>query len=171
MAVGLALSIGPAVILFFFNESARDEKSEPLISKVRHVRCGHLVPYFILTADIVTGVGSGMTVKFFPLFFKNETGLTPSFVSAISACTYLLMIAMTFVFQKVSDCCGRVQASLLSGACGIPLLVLMARLKTNWTNWMVIVPIYIVRTAVMNSTSGIRKAVMMDFVPKNARGR
>ena len=29
-------------------------------------------------AGLVTALGSGMTVKFFPLFFKNDCGKTPS---------------------------------------------------------------------------------------------
>merc|ERR550539_811902 len=34
-------------------------------------RSALLVPYLLLTAELITAVGAGMTVKFFGLWFKN----------------------------------------------------------------------------------------------------
>jgi hypothetical protein len=39
------------------------------------------IPYVMLMSDITIGLGSGMTIKFFPLFFKNEVELSPSAVN------------------------------------------------------------------------------------------
>ncbi|GAB5355841.1 hypothetical protein AAMO2058_000239700 [Amorphochlora amoebiformis] len=35
------------------------------------------VPYILVMSDVLMGLASGMTVKFFPLFFKNEGKLSP----------------------------------------------------------------------------------------------
>jgi len=39
------------------------------------------IPYVMICSDIIIGLGSGMTIKFFPLFFKNEVLLSPSEVN------------------------------------------------------------------------------------------
>ena len=45
------------------------------------VRSTKHIPWVILASDIIIGLGSGMTIKFFPLFFKNEVELSPSSVN------------------------------------------------------------------------------------------
>ena len=41
------------------------------------------IPYIVFISGLITSLGSGMTVKFFPLFFKDEVGMTPSQVQTI----------------------------------------------------------------------------------------
>jgi len=42
-----------------------------------NLRYARVVPWLICTLDVVSAVGAGMTVKFFPLFFKEDYGLNP----------------------------------------------------------------------------------------------
>ena len=37
----------------------------------------------MITSDIILAVASGMTIKFFPLFFQNEVRLDPVLVNLI----------------------------------------------------------------------------------------
>lgn len=41
------------------------------------------IPYIVFISGLISSLGSGMTVKFFPLFFKDEIGMTPSQVQII----------------------------------------------------------------------------------------
>lgn len=41
------------------------------------------IPYLLFANDVVIGLASGMTVQFFPLFFKNQCGFSPVVVSGI----------------------------------------------------------------------------------------
>jgi hypothetical protein len=41
------------------------------------------IPYIVFISGLISSLGSGMTVKFFPLFFKDEVGMTPSQVQII----------------------------------------------------------------------------------------
>ena len=50
------------------------------------------IPWIILASNTVTGFATGMTVKFFPLFFKNEVCLTPASVNIIYAATPFLQV-------------------------------------------------------------------------------
>ena len=50
------------------------------------------IPYVVLASDVVSGFGSGMTVKFVPLFFKNRVGFTPMATNALYVVSPLLML-------------------------------------------------------------------------------
>lgn len=45
-----------------------------------NMRYARVVPWLICTLDVVTAIGAGMTVKFFPLFFKEDYGLNPGYL-------------------------------------------------------------------------------------------
>lgn len=65
------------------------------------------IPYLLFVGDVLTSVGSGMTVKFFPLFFKNNIGLSPSATQGIYVVLPLLMAGCTVVAQRLSLTVGR----------------------------------------------------------------
>jgi len=173
-AVGLSFRCLTAIIMLFFDDSKTlGRESAAIVENVAtgSVKYGNLVPYIMLTSDIVKALAAGMTVKFFPLFFKNETHLLPSQVNAIIAITAMVQIIFTYLLGRLSKLLGRIQTVLCSAFCGTSLLFLMGLLKSRWAEWKVIVPIYIFRTVFMNSCSGIRKSVLMDFVRKSNRGK
>jgi MFS family permease len=143
--------------------------------------------------DIILGLASGMTIKFFPLFFKNECGLTVSGVQGVYIATYLVMAAFAEVARRAATRVGRTQTILACALCGVSLLVVMAvlgrfdvgwaevrtadgtvrRVETHplWRAWYVIVPVYVARTAIMNCCRGLRKSIVMDYVSKKDRGK
>ena len=63
-------------------------------------------------------------------------------------------------------CTGRAQTVILVKFMGIGLLLLMGLAPQLWTNLAVIIPVYIVRTAVINSAYPLQKSILMDYVPK-----
>jgi len=74
------------------DDDADDEKSseEPCCCECcAGVRA---IPWIILASNTVTGFATGMTVKFFPLFFKNAVCLTPANVNIIYAVTPFLQV-------------------------------------------------------------------------------
>ncbi|KAH8061803.1 major facilitator superfamily-like protein [Aureococcus anophagefferens] len=62
--------------------------------------------YVILASDLVSGFGSGMTVKFVPLFFKNRVGFSPVATNALYVASPLFMMAG-------SRACGRLSREAL----------------------------------------------------------
>jgi len=59
----------------------------------------------------------------------------------------------------------------MSKVLGIALLFGMGFFKESWKDWKVIVPVYIVRTVLMNSTTPLHKSILMDHCVKGSRGR
>jgi hypothetical protein len=44
-----------------------------------------MIPYLLFAGDVISALASGMTIKFFGLWFKNVLGLDP-----VQVCTYFL---------------------------------------------------------------------------------
>jgi len=138
------------------------------------------IPRVLVTSDMISGLASGMTIKFFPLFFKDETNLPPSATNLIFALSPLLMVLFSTIAMKAAKRIGRVQVPLITGSIGISLLVLMWFLGTfknedgaqyMWQDWRIIVPIYLLRTAVMNCAFPLKRSILMDYVRKDERGK
>jgi MFS family permease len=130
------------------------------------------IPYLLFAGDLVTALGSGMTIKFFPLFFKDDMHLAPAQVYAIWAGNSLSNVLVGLLAQRMSTCFGRVQTMAVCRFIGISLLVGMAVLYfNNERRWYVIVPMYVLRTGLMNGTYPLEESILMDFVPKNTRAR
>lgn len=55
------------------------------------------IPYILATADLMVGLASGMTIKFFPIFFLQQVGLPPvgtNFVMAGSPLAVAIMSSL-----------------------------------------------------------------------------
>ena len=96
MLVGVCLCGPPALLLLLLRDVREEDDDdddrgmspstepplingddgEPAVLKPRGSRLGP-VPYVVLASDLLSGFGSGMTVKFVPLFFKNRVGFSP----------------------------------------------------------------------------------------------
>lgn len=131
------------------------------------------VPYIVFSQGLIFAMGSGMTVKFFPLFFKDEVGMSPSQVQIIYVIVpFVMVIASTFCTKLAGAGFGRVQTMLLFSCLGISLLYSMVVFKSYLDHHpFLLVPIYVLRTSLMNASYPIQESILMDFVPKEERAR
>ena len=90
-----------------------------------------LVPYILFGSSVLLGLASGMTIKFFPLFFKNECGMSPVAVQVIYAVLPLVLAAFSRLGTALAMRIGRVQTMVGLKVVGIGLLVTMA-LLVDW---------------------------------------
>ena len=125
------------------------------------------IPYLVCLNDLITCVGAGMTVKFFPLFFKNEYDFSPVQLQLLFTVYLLSFGVCTLACERVSHRIGRIPASLLFSGVGVACLFLLAKLN----NLIQVVLIFIVRGACQNSIYPIDRSLIMDYVPSNQRGR
>ena len=129
------------------------------------------IPLVLVLTDLVTAVASGMTVKFFPIFFQDRCGFSPVLVNAILASTTAVMAVFTWGCQLLSRPLGRLGAAFATKIVGVGLLVAMALMRPLWTNPWAISPVFLARTALMNCGAPLIKSVAMDYVPKKQRGK
>jgi MFS family permease len=162
----LALSDPPC------QSSAEEIGTESLIRECYHEKiCGvrkrWLVPATLQVAAVVYGMGAGMTVRFFPLFFKEDFDFSPLGVNIIIASSRIFVAGFMKLSAKLSKRMGRMHAALLYDACGISCLIIMSQLQTPWPA----VIVFLFRTAFSNASSPIEQAILFECVESKHRGR
>ena len=128
------------------------------------------IPYVMFAGDVLTAFGSGMTVKFFPLFFKNTLHLDPADVQTIYVVLKVVMACVSGVGMAVAKRTGRIPAIVVMSYLGLGCLVAMA-LCYDTMPTIPIVVLFMVRTALMNASYPLRESILMDSVPKDQRAR
>jgi MFS family permease len=131
------------------------------------------IPYIIFGQGLIFALGSGMTVKFFPLFFKDEVGMSPSQVQIVYCLVPLVMVICSTLASKIAATgFGRVQTTLVYSILGVACLYFMVFFKVYLDSHpFLLVPIYVLRTSLMNATYPLQESILMDFVPKEVRAR
>jgi MFS family permease len=141
-----------------------------------------IIPYVLFFASLVISLGSGASVKYFPLFFK-EMGFNNAEVQGIFLIVPLFISGLSFVAQRLGKRFGRVDACVVTNTVGVSLLYAMTWLSQavgtgDSTLWkqrpaqaILIVVIYLFRTGVMNCSYPLFESMLMDNVPSNQRAR
>jgi len=131
------------------------------------------IPYLVFVSNLISALGSGMTVKFFPLFFKDEVHMTPSQVQIIYCLVPLVMVVLSTISTKIANAgVGRVQTTALYTSGGISLLLCMVFFKSHLdAHPFYLVPIYLFRTGLINANYPLCESILMDYVPKDQRAR
>jgi len=84
------------------------------------------------------------------------------------------MVAMSTLITKLAGAggLGRVQAKLLFNGIGVACLYSMVVFKSylDLHPW-ILVPIFVMRTSLMNCCYPLQESILMDFVPPNQRAR
>jgi len=181
--VGLGMEVFNAGLMMLFDDSKAldevetggddtdEESSSPELSSLQKRQ--EWIPYIIFAHSIISSLGSGMTVKFFPLFFKDEVGMTPSQVQLIYCLVPLMLVVLSALCTKIAKSgFGRVQTSIVYYVVGISLLLTMVFCKSYLDDHpFLLVPIYVMRTGLMNAPYPQEESILMDFVPKDKRAR
>lgn len=121
----------------------------------------------LMVSTTVTAIGAGMTVKFFPLFFKVEYGFTPRDLCLLTFAYPLAMALMQRVCLQASVKMGRMEASILFHFLGTLTLFALCVAKPLY----LALPLYFLRGALMNAKGPITQAITMDLVTTEMRGR
>ena len=145
--------------------SATDAARGGCLGRLRHRH----IPAVVACSDLISAMASGMTIKFFPLYFWRRLHLSPIAVNAVVMAGPMGISVLAIAMQKLSKRIGRVQTTLLTKFIGVSLLVAIALLDDALYFW--IIPLYLVRTWVRNCTSGLTKSILNDYVSKSAAPR
>jgi MFS family permease len=180
----LALSTGPSPSSE--GTGAVADPSIPVVSSDRKF----IIPYVLFASSLISSLGSGASVKYFPLFFK-EVGFGSAAVQGIFLVVPISISSFSFVAQEVGKRFGRIEATVFSTVIGVSLLFLMTALSHNLQKsdrddpsnvipslWdsnpykaMFIVLVYLLRTGIINSCYPLIESILMDNVPSNQRAR
>lgn len=160
--------------------------TEPDQSATRSGKSKALIPYVLFASSLISSLGSGASVKYFPLFFK-EVGFGSAAVQGIFLLVPIFISGFSFVAQETGKRIGRIETTVVFNTIGISLLFLMTLLShevgassdySKTSMWhddphraLLIVGVYLLRTGIMNCTYPLLESILMDNVPSNQRAR
>lgn len=195
MIVGLAITLISIALMFFFKDDKTlgkeseeiaedvvttkpiDQQKEKLNENGKHFqnklanldsdRKKKLIPLILVSSNVIIGIGAGMTIKYFPIFFMTEYNLSPVWLQVLMGTTALVTGLFGIAAQKASLKFGRVQTifyvQFIATAC---LLVI-----TIYPPIAILVPLFILRGSFMNAGQPLSRSILMDMIPKTNRGK
>lgn len=177
MNVGLAVSLAAVISVLWMDEDhTLGEESEaighgdaapaPGTRLGRRDRMRRLIPIAFLTSGFIIGSGAGMTVKFFPVFFRSIYGFQPIAVQLVMGASMLATALATWGAQKLSRRQGRGEMIVLLQAIAIACLFGMA----SYPPATLVILLFVTRGALMNATTPLSRTIVMDYVPRKWRG-
>eukprot|EP00411_Alexandrium_monilatum_P001573 CAMPEP_0175188220 /NCGR_PEP_ID=MMETSP0093-20121207/3310_1 /TAXON_ID=311494 /ORGANISM="Alexandrium monilatum, Strain CCMP3105" /LENGTH=412 /DNA_ID=CAMNT_0016480997 /DNA_START=153 /DNA_END=1391 /DNA_ORIENTATION=+ len=146
------------------SREASPQASQPLAPVQRR---RWLIAVAMELAAIVMFLGSGMTFKFFPLFFKGDFGFSPTAVCLFMTVLWLMAAAGAQVAPQVAKRIGRVRTVLLTTCVAAGLLFWVASGLPAWASALTV----LVRAAFSQSSMPLMLAVVLDMVPPQHRGK
>lgn len=123
------------------------------------------VPLLLVSTNVLTAVGSGLTIRYLTLFFIQDYGFSPVKMALCQLAAPLTTSLMSMGAQRISRRIGRVRAIFLTRALGTVSLFLFSFLRPA----ALLVPLYVARAAFMNCSAPLRRSILMDSVPKEQR--
>jgi hypothetical protein len=132
-------------------------------------------PAMVAFSDVITGFASGMTIKFFPIFFIHVFDMSPVMVSAIYiACPLFSSVMLQFSQRYLGRRMGRIWSTVFQRIIGVSLLLVICYIASlpNPKQYMCLISVlFIIRTGWMNSNKPNTKSIINDMVPNEQRGR
>ncbi|MFO7811227.1 MAG: MFS transporter [Candidatus Delongbacteria bacterium] len=175
MYVGISFSLMSAVLLLFFRDarSLGDEsesitvkpESDDVDTKLTERR--KKIPLLLVSSNLIIGMGAGMSVRFFPVFFRSIYDLKPIAVQLVMAGTFIGTGALGIIAQKFSVKKGRGEIMLTAQVLATIFLFAIA----FYPSLLLMIPLFILRGSLMNSTQPLSRSILMDAVPKKHRGK
>lgn len=172
MLVGIVFSFFSSIVLFFFRDDrsmgAESESIYETITENKEIsKRAKKIPILLVSSNVIIGMGAGMTIKFFPVFFRSIYNLQPISVQVIMGFTALITGILGIVAQKLSKKRGRGEMIFTVQI----LATLCLLLITFYPQLMFLVPLFVMRGSLMNAAQPLSRSILMDVVPKRNRGK
>ncbi len=177
MLVGIVISLFSTFILFLFRDDrSMGEESESLFHSVIQdeteaaknlSKLAKRIPVLLVTSNVIIGMGAGMTIKFFPVFFRSIYGMQPISVQLIMGITAIFTGIFAIMAQKFSVKRGRAQMIFAVQITATMCLVAIG----FYPALFLLIPLFILRGSLMNSAQPLSRSILMDVVPKRNRGK
>ncbi|NHJ85752.1 MAG: MFS transporter [Asgard group archaeon] len=184
MFVGFAISILAILLLYFFKDkrslgkesesipdeiaqsTTEEENKSRLALKIDSTKAQKLIPMLLISANLIIGIGAGMTIKYFPIFFSLQYTMKPILMQIIMGITSLATGILALFSQKISLKLGRVQTIFLVQYIATACLAII----TIYPPLGILIPVFIMRGSFMNATQPLSQSILMDIIPKRRRG-
>jgi MFS family permease len=135
----------------------------------RRTRCCEehvIVPTLITFADILSGIASGMSIRYFPVFFIEQLGLSPVSTQILYMIAPLGQAFFASLARRLAKSFGPSCVSVAFHWAFVIFLVSMLYCYLQGLSMWIVCSLYIVHTSLMNSTCSLSKVIMLNTVPE-----
>jgi len=156
------------------DQKEKEEKEEKKMEELKPWGCitQAKLPYIMFASDLVMALGSGMTVQFVSLFFKDDLHMSPAGVQGVWVVLMFAIAGTGVIGQKISKKLGRITTSIMLNLIGIISMTVVALMFWYVTDkWYFVIPVYLIRAIALNTSYTLLESVLMDYVPKETRAR
>jgi MFS family permease len=162
LLIAVVFSAGAVFPLLWLTEKKKSTVS-PLFS--RHaIKSSALMGKFLFN-QIIIGVGAGLIVPFFNIFFVIQFDMSMKLVGVIFALGNIATGIATFLAASVASRFGKVRSIVITQILSLPFLLMIA-----YSNRIPLVTMgFIARSALMNMGGPIASAFMMEQVREEER--
>jgi len=130
-----------------------------------------IVPILVATADIISGLASGMSIRYVSIFLFDNLSLSPITVQVIYMINPILQVGLRSQAQRLAGKYGRCRVTVCLKWIGIFLMLSMVISYKLGLPRAFICIILILRTSFMNSPAALTKSLLMDNVPTAERAK
>lgn len=163
----LWLSLIPSAIAILLITMMTTDKASGTVTRlgIRNVQnWGFIGKYTSTVASI--GLGAGMIVMFFNLFFTHEFPVDSGLLGVIFGVNTIVLSAGNFLAPALSDRIGKVRTVVLTEALSIPFLITLS--FANTLEFAILG--YVARNVLMNMAGPVSNAFFMESLSKEERG-
>jgi MFS family permease len=162
----LWLSLIPSVVaILLITQMTTDTPSNVAASlALKNVRSWDFIGKYTSTVAAI-GLGAGMIVMFFNLFFTHEFPIDPGLLGIIFGINTIILSAGNFLSPALSDRIGKVRTVVLTEALSIPFLITLSFAGTL----QFAVLGYVARNVLMNMAGPVSNAFFMEGLTKEER--
>lgn len=152
-----------ALILIFYMSTDTPSTSISLVG-LKNIVNGGFIGKYALTVTTV-GMGAGVIVMFFNLFFKYQFSASSELIGIIFGINTIVLAAGNFLSPVLADRIGKVKTVVITEALSIPFLLMIGLAES--------LPIavlgYVTRNVLMNMAGPVSNAFFMEGLTKDER--
>jgi MFS family permease len=152
----------------FDDETLQEDQTQTTLSF--RERYQWTIPYIMVTSELVTAAANGLSQAYYPLFLKDDCGMTPAQVQILYAVEPLFVAAMTLAAPRVAERLGRIETILLFYAASIGFFAAIPIFNLR-KQWHLLVSLHILSSSFGDSIHPLEIALMADSLPRRQRAR
>ncbi|MBI4233859.1 MAG: MFS transporter [Chloroflexi bacterium] len=163
---GLPLTVMALVPLVFMREKPVElvESFRDLVTLRNVVHFGIIARLALLS--IMVGVGFGLTIRFFNIFFQEAHNASDNQIGTMLALGSLASAGSVLISPAVAQRWGKAKGIMVTQVLSIPFLVLMAAVPSL----SVVTVLFLVRGAMYSIGLPLRNQLAMEFISPKERG-
>lgn len=131
-------------------------------------RQSFVVPIIITIGSILSGIASGISIRYFPVFFVSELHLSPRFVQVLYLIAPLGQATVKYAAQGMARVCGASWVTVILQWTFVAMLCSMLYCYQQGMSVWIVVFLYVGQAFLMNSTTALTQSTLLSTIPEKS---